>query len=135
MNSNSVYQKDKPVCKEQYRITLKSPDMVGDGLQAKGVFSIRFKTANFFTVPEIFDNSNTLFKQGSKDQILFSADQELTENIESVYITYKRNSSSKTANQWVFEFITIFSGSTQKEVTFCPKVPFYENIPIWYAKC
>ncbi len=139
LNSNSVYQKDKPVCKEHYRLTLKSPDVGGEGLQAKGVFTIRFKTRSFLTEAEVFDNSYTVFKDGSREQILFTGDQELTENIESVYIAYRKsfnfNYFKNIADQWTFEYVSIFSGTTLQEVTLCPRAPFHENSPVWYAKC
>lgn len=136
LNSNSVFQTEKPVCKQQYRMVLKSPAMGGEGKQAKGVFTIQFKSKHRTTEPEIFDNSDIVFIEGKMEQILFSADQELSEEIESAFITYKRNFNFLwNEKEWFFDYVKIYSAVTKKEVTLCPKAPFHPDAPIEYSNC
>jgi len=115
-----------PLCLQNYALTLYSHNL-NNIKQARGRFSISFKTDSQETSStEIFDNSETTFKQDSVETRLISLKKPLTKGraIQSAIISYTKTTNLVSSwlydAQWSFKYIEISSGYNQDLVKLCP---------------
>ena len=120
---NTQSPKQLPLCKQNYVLTVYSNYLSGLQ-QAKGKFTIYFKTETETSKVYVFDDSSVEFKQGSVHSRLISLTEPLSKSVQSVFISYNRTIDIFTfwlyMTQWSFKYVELKSGDAQTTVKLCP---------------
>lgn len=126
-------------CKQNYKITLVS-DNINGLVQTRGLFELFFITKNHQSSTHVLDDSQTTFKQDSTEERFISLDSPIDEEIESLFISFKKTTSLISGwlyyDQWSFKYIEVFNGDTQLSARFCPYVSIIDSgKTVRFSKC
>jgi pancreatic lipase-related protein 1 len=122
LNTKS-YEAKKSFCKQFYQVKLLSNNLDSQD-DAKGWVKIYWKTANSMTPAVKIKHQGLELEPNTETRYLYELDQPINEDIEEVFIQYKRTSNYLLKyfydQYWSFKHVEIFSADSQKSYKFCP---------------
>ena len=128
-----------PLCKQNYLLTLYS-NSLNNIQQARGRFTIIFKTAQETSQVYLFDDSDLTYKQGSIETKFISLNDPLRNSVESVFISYRKTTNFLSSwmydAQWSFKYVEVKSGDAQTTTKFCPVTTIIDSgETVEFKKC
>jgi len=128
-------------CNQHFLVKLVS-NKINNLVQARGKFTVTFKTSKEQSVPLLFDDSNITFKQDSVETRLLSLEKPIdnTVSVDSVFVSYTKTSNFVScwlySTEWSFRYIEIFNGETQTTLRYCPLVTIISSgQSVEFRKC
>ena len=121
-----------PLCKQNFLLTLYS-NSINNIQQARGKFTIYFKTSKELSTIYLFDDSDTTFKQNSIETRLLSFEQPIDNafEIDSAFISYRKTTNLLSSwmydSQWSFKYVSVLIGDNQKQINLCPLKPIIDS--------
>jgi pimeloyl-ACP methyl ester carboxylesterase len=128
-------------CEQFFKVTMKSSDSFSIR-QARGRFTIYFKTSNETSGSKLFGDSEVAFDVGMSKTRMITLDEPIDTKypIESVFVTYKRVENIFLGlfytDQWSFEYVEVLNGETQQKIRYCPTTGFIiSGQTVEFKKC